>query len=110
MQVQAVAKPNGCPATFFDEFDTVLATVPPLPGEEALYEQFRSLTAAAYRDPAIKKLITDEIIGLDKTLVKDFIQWKYNGKSRQWMESFSEQCKMGIGLFQPGRHFQIEYV
>jgi hypothetical protein len=68
------------PETFFDQFPTVLETVPPQPGEEALYSQLKALMAAAKKDPAIKKLITDEAIALDKTLIKDFIQWKYNGK------------------------------
>jgi len=68
------------PEKFFDEFGTVLETVSPLPGEEAMYSQFRALLAIAQRDASIKKLITDEVIALDKTLVKDFIQWRYNGK------------------------------
>ena len=60
--------------------EIVLKTVPPLPGEEAMYSQFNALLEIAKRDPAIKKLITDEVVALDKTLIKDFIQWKYNGK------------------------------
>lgn len=68
------------PEVYFDQFPTVLETVPPLPGEESLYGQFKSLVAAAKKDPALKKLITDEVIALDKTLVKDFIRWEYNGK------------------------------
>ncbi|MBX2963700.1 MAG: DUF1254 domain-containing protein [Cyclobacteriaceae bacterium] len=68
------------PETFFDQFPEVLETVQPLPGEEAMYSQFRALMEVAKKDPAIKKLITDEAIALDKTLIKDFILWKYNGK------------------------------
>jgi len=68
------------PEKFFDELGSILETVPPLPGEEALYSQFRSLLAVAQRDPAIKKLITDEVVALDKSLIKDFMQWKFNGK------------------------------
>ncbi len=68
------------PEKYFDEFGEVLASIPPLPGEESMYGQFRSLMAAAAKSPAIKKVITDEVIALDKTLIKDFMQWKYNGK------------------------------
>lgn len=68
------------PEKYFDEFGEVLATIPPLPGEESMYGQFRALMAAAQKDPAIKKAITEEAVALDKTLIKDFMQWKYNGK------------------------------
>ncbi len=45
-----------------------------------LYSQFSSLLSAAEHDPAIKKLVADELTALDKTLIKDFIHWKHNGK------------------------------
>src|SRR5262249_38689514 len=46
------------PEKFFDAFPTVLETVPPLPGEEGLYGQFRQLMNAA-KDPAIKKVLVE---------------------------------------------------
>jgi len=45
------------PETFFDQLPAVLKIVPPLPGEEALYAQFRSLFAVADRDPDTKKIL-----------------------------------------------------
>jgi hypothetical protein len=47
------------PEKFFDQLGTVLDIVPPLPGEQALYAQFRALLAAAAKDPALKKLLVD---------------------------------------------------
>jgi len=88
------------PETFFDEFGIVLETVPPLPGEEAIYSQLRSLMALAQRDPAVKKLMTEEVIALDATLVKDFIQWKYNGKAagNGWNRS-QNNAQWGLDYF-----------
>jgi hypothetical protein len=42
------------PEKFFDQLPTVLQTVAPLPGEEALYGQMRAVLDAAAKDPAIK--------------------------------------------------------
>ena len=41
------------PNTFFDYFADVLDEVPPLPGEQALYDWFRIVLNAAQADPAI---------------------------------------------------------
>lgn len=68
------------PEKYFDQLGEVLKTVAPLPGEEALYGQMTALLAAAEKDPEIKKAITEAVIDLDKTLIKDFLQWEYNGK------------------------------
>lgn len=56
------------PAVFFDSLGEVLDDVPPLPGEQALYDWFRAVLAAAARDPklaaALKKaaLDTDAVV------------------------------------------------
>jgi len=68
------------PEKFFDVLPDVLKNVSPLPGEEALYGQFNALLQVAAKDPAIKKIMVDEVVALDKNLLKDFLQWKYNGK------------------------------
>lgn len=68
------------PEKFFDQFPQVLATVPPLPGEEALYSQFRALMAAADKDPAIKKLMVETAIETEKEVIKPFFEWKNNGQ------------------------------
>src|SRR5262249_40097468 len=45
------------PEKFFekDQLGAVLDIVPPLPGEEAMYAQFRALMAAADKDPGIRQ-------------------------------------------------------
>lgn len=69
------------PDTYFDQLRDVLATVPPLPGEEAMYAQFRAILDAADRDPAIKQQLTDVAIEVDDTLIADFLRWEYNGRA-----------------------------
>lgn len=68
------------PEKFFDQFPQVLDSVAPLPGEEALYAQFRQLMAIAAKDPAIKKLLVEEAKLADKELIAPFFQWKHNGR------------------------------
>src|SRR5262245_28918254 len=69
------------PETFFEQLPTILESVQPLPGEDALYEQFRMLVAVGQKNPEIKSAIVDAAKQLDDTLIKDFLQWKYNGIS-----------------------------
>lgn len=67
------------PEKFFDQFPQVLESVPPQPGEEALYAQFRALMDAAAKDPAVKKLLVDTAVESEKQLIQPFFQWKHNG-------------------------------
>jgi len=67
------------PETFFEVLPHVLASVPALPGEEALYEQFKVLLEVSKRDPKIKALMVETAKELDRTLIAEAIQWKYNG-------------------------------
>ena len=39
------------PEKFFDQFPDILANVPPLPGEEAMYSNFRALMDVAAKNP-----------------------------------------------------------
>ncbi len=68
------------PEKFFDQFPEVVETVPPLPGEEAMYAQFRALVAAARKDPEIQKLLVEVAIETEKEAITPFFQWKYNGR------------------------------
>lgn len=68
------------PEKFFDQLGTVMDQVPPLPGEEALYAQFRWLLALAEKDPAIKKLLVSTAVESEKEIIAPFFQWKHNGK------------------------------
>jgi hypothetical protein len=68
------------PEKFFDELPAVLETVPPLPGEESLYAQFRQLMTAAKADPELKKLLVETAVETEKHVIQSFFQWKYNGR------------------------------
>lgn len=53
--------------------------VPPLPGEEALYAQYRHLVEAGKKDPQIRKWMDEAAVQTDKTVIADFFKWKNNG-------------------------------
>lgn len=67
------------PEKFFDQFGQVLDTVPPLPGEEALYAQFRSLMEVANRDAEIKKLLVSTAVETERDAIGPFFEWRRNG-------------------------------
>jgi hypothetical protein len=69
------------PEKFFDQLPDVLDTVPPLPGEEALYAQFRWLLAVADNDPEIKKAIVAEAVATEAEVIAPFFEWRHNGRS-----------------------------
>jgi hypothetical protein len=64
------------PATFFDELPDVLREVPPLPGEEALYAQMRSLLDAAAKSPAVKEQLNRIAIDAEKTLIGPLFEFR----------------------------------
>jgi hypothetical protein len=68
------------PEQFFDQLGTVLDAVPPLPGEEALYGQFRVLLDAAAKDPALKQALVETAVDTEKQVVEPFFEWKRNGR------------------------------
>ncbi len=68
------------PEKFFDQFGDVLNSVPPLPGEEALYGQFRLLMSAAKANPAVKKALVEAAVETEKEVISKFFEWKYNGR------------------------------
>jgi hypothetical protein len=88
------------PEKFFDQFGEVLETVPPLPGEEALYGQFRLLLDAAQRDPAIKKAIMATAVETERTVIAPFFQWNRNGKpaGNGWNRS-TNNARFGYDYF-----------
>ncbi|MDO6406476.1 DUF1254 domain-containing protein [Pantoea phytobeneficialis] len=67
------------PDKFFDQLENVLNKVPPLPGEEAMYAQFRHLVAAGNKDPQVRKWMDEAAEQTDKTVIADFFKWKNNG-------------------------------
>lgn len=68
------------PETFFDQLPEVLETVAPLPGEDALYSQFRALLDAGQKDPSVRTAMDAAITECDRGMIKDLLRWKYNGK------------------------------
>jgi hypothetical protein len=88
------------PERFFDQFGEVLEMVPPLPGEEALYAQFRWLNDIAAKDPDTKKLMVDEAIATEKEVIAPFFQWKHNGKpaGNGWNRSVNN-AQWGVDYF-----------
>jgi hypothetical protein len=80
----AADKPAGetrwvTPERFFAQLKRVLAEVPPLPGEEALYTQFRALIAAGEANPAIAKVLQDTAVQSEKELVDPLFYLSSNG-------------------------------
>jgi len=69
------------PETFFDQLPAVMRSVPPLPGEEALYNWIGSVLHAATKDPAIKKTLTETAVAAERELISSFFQWRYNGRA-----------------------------
>jgi hypothetical protein len=68
------------PDTFFDELPAVMKSVPPLPGEEALYSWIESLLVAADKDPQIKQTLKETAVASERELIDPFLQWRYNGR------------------------------
>jgi len=68
------------PETFFDELPAVMKSVPPLPGEEALYQWIGSVLDAAAKDPAIKQTLTATAVSAEQEIISPFVQWRYNGR------------------------------
>lgn len=88
------------PEKFFDQFGGILEKVPPLPGEEALYSNFRTLLEIAGKNPEIKKVLLETAIETDKEVIKPFFEWKHNGKpaGNGWNRSVNN-AKAGFDYF-----------
>src|SRR5262245_61821976 len=88
------------PEKFFDQLGTVLDSVPPLPGEEALYSQFRVLLDAAAKDPALKKVLVDTAVDAERTIIAPFHEWKHNGHpaGNGWNRS-TNNSRWGVDYF-----------
>jgi hypothetical protein len=68
------------PETFFDQLPAVMKSVPPMPGEEALYKWIGSVLDAADSDPEIKKTLVETAIASEHELIDPFFQWRNNGR------------------------------
>ena len=69
------------PETFFDQLPGVMKSVPPLPGEESLYNWIGSVLDAAAKDPAIRQTMKQTAVAAESELITPFFEWRYNGRS-----------------------------
>jgi hypothetical protein len=88
------------PELFFDMLPTVLDSVAPLPGEEAMYANFRQLLNAAAKNPAIKKAMIEAAIEAEKMVIDNFFRWEHNGTDagNNWNRS-TNNSKWGIDYY-----------
>jgi hypothetical protein len=88
------------PEKFFDEFGEALDIVDPLPGEEALYGQFRLLLDAASKDPELKKVLIATAIETEQKVIQPFFEWKHNGRpaGNGWNRS-TNNAQWGVDYF-----------
>ncbi|MCX5581194.1 DUF1254 domain-containing protein [Kaistia terrae] len=88
------------PEKFFDQFGEVLDIVAPLPGEEALYQQFRLLLDAASKDPELKKVLVETAVKTEEDAIRPFFLWKHNGlpAGNGWNRSVNN-AQYGIDYF-----------
>ncbi|MBB3179287.1 DUF1254 domain-containing protein [Variovorax sp. Sphag1AA] len=89
------------PEKFFDQFETVLDQVPPLPGEEAMYANFRALIDIRKKDDAIRKAMDEVAQQTEDTAIKSMFRWSVNGKpaGNGWNRSL-HNAEWGIDHYQ----------
>jgi hypothetical protein len=88
------------PEKFFDQLATVLDIVPPLPGEEAIYAQFRAVLAAADKDPAVKQALVEAAVETERDVISPFFAWNRNGRpaGNGWNRS-TNNAQFGVDYF-----------
>ncbi|WP_110767135.1 DUF1254 domain-containing protein [Mycolicibacterium mucogenicum] len=88
------------PDRFFDQFGQVLDTVPPLPGEEAIYAQFRALLGAAKQDPPLHQVLVDTAVATEHDVIGPFFEWAHNGRpaGNGWNRS-TNNAQWGVDYF-----------
>jgi hypothetical protein len=67
------------PNNFFDEFPDVLKEVPPLPGEEALYQSMQSILDAAKADPKLHAALVAAATDAERNIVTPLFQFHNYG-------------------------------
>jgi hypothetical protein len=88
------------PEKFADELPKVLDEVPPLPGEEALYANIRTVLAAAQKDSKLKQVLQQSILAADKDLVTPLFEFRNIGLplASNWATE-SNGAKFGTDYF-----------
>jgi hypothetical protein len=67
------------PKPFFDELGDVLKEVPPLPGEEAIYQTVQSVLDASKSDPKLHAALVQSAIDADTNLIAPLFQFHNSG-------------------------------
>jgi hypothetical protein len=62
------------PETFFDQLPDVLARVPAMPGEEALYVMVRSVLDAAAKDPQVKQVLKETAVASERDMINPLVR------------------------------------
>lgn len=88
------------PETFFDVLPAVLDSIAPLPGEEALYANFRQLLNAAAGDATLKQAIIAAAVEADRSIISSFFKWEHNGTpaGNNWNRS-TNNAAFGVDYF-----------
>src|SRR5262245_29850558 len=88
------------PEKFFDQFGEALDIVDPLPGEQAMYDQYRLLLDAASKDPELKKVLVATAVETERNVIQPFFQWKHNGRpaGNGWNRS-TNNAQWGVDYF-----------
>ncbi|MGA0617118.1 DUF1254 domain-containing protein [Paracoccus sp. KR1-242] len=88
------------PEKYFDQLPEILAMVPPLPGEESMYAQYRWLMDLAAKDPDLKAAIVDEAAKAEEEIISPFLQWQHNGApaGNGWNRSLNN-AEFGVDYF-----------
>ena len=68
------------PATFFDQLPEIMKEVPPLPGEEKIYEWINSVLGAAAKDPEVMKTLRETAFAALEELIQPMFRWHYDGQ------------------------------
>ena len=66
------------PEKFFDELPGVMMSVPPLPGEEALYSMIESVLVRAEKDQAVKAALVQTAMAAERELIKPLFEFRNN--------------------------------
>jgi hypothetical protein len=67
------------PQVFFDQLPAVMDSVPPMPGEEALYASIRQVLKASKTSEEVKQALLEVAIATEKEVIKPLFLWKHNG-------------------------------
>jgi hypothetical protein len=67
------------PEKTVDVLPAILDEVPPLPGEEAMYAQFRAMLDAVSKDVKLREVFTQAVVDAEKELVTPLFQFRHYG-------------------------------